>query len=504
MGASSLVGGGSASHADVTHERLCHAYHRHEERATEGKFIGERASERLDPRRGFVLRSAAPMSNSDPPTNASPGDVTTTIHARGEERLDAVVDLVHTLARQRPLTDLLDEVPRRVAAVFRSEVCSLYLREGDGLVMRGNVGFTTSALGEVRLGVGEGLVGMAVECMRPISADRAQNHERFRAFTMLGEERFPAFLTVPVPGPNGPSGALVVQRAAGAYTDRDVELLMALAGAVSPLLDRARIVANTTMRPPPPGTPSARRVTIPGRPLVGGRALGVLTAVNRPSGRASGDDAKGSSRDHAKALERAIMVCDATLDSYIRAASRRGLDASFLSLYKTMLDDGRLRERALELSKGKGLAYALAQVAREATRVARISEAQLLTERAMEMSEVCDVLRSLLLQEVTAIPRGGVWVAEAVTVFELLIASRAKPSGMVLSGSVAPGRARTLVELIAVPTVCEVTGIYNWASDGDVALVDGDHGLVRVNPSRRERDEARVERGDTQDEPQDG
>jgi phosphotransferase system enzyme I (PtsP) len=50
------------------------------------------------------------------------------------------------------------------------------------------------------------------------------------------------------------------------------------------------------------------------------------------------------------------------------------------------------------------------------------------------------------------------------------------------------------VELIGVPAVGEVAGIYNWASDGDIALVDGDHGLVRVNPPRRERDAARVER----------
>ena len=82
--------------------------------------------------------------------------VVPTIHARGAERLDAVVDLVHAMARPRPLTELLDEAPRRVASVFRSEVCSLYLREGDGLVMRGNVGFVARALGEVRLHVGEG------------------------------------------------------------------------------------------------------------------------------------------------------------------------------------------------------------------------------------------------------------------------------------------------------------------------------------------------------------
>ncbi len=170
-----------------------------------------------------------------------------------------------------------------------------------------------------------------------------------------------------------------------------------------------------------------------------------------------------------------------------------------VSLYKTMLDDGRLRERTLELSKGRGLAPALAQVAREATRAARLTEVPLLTERAMEMSEMCDVLRAVLLHEVGSIPRGAVWVAEAVTVFELLLASRAKPAGLVFSGAVSPGRARTLVELIGVPAVCDVSGIYNWASDGDVALVDGDHGLVRVNPSRRERDEARVERADTRE-----
>jgi phosphotransferase system enzyme I (PtsP) len=435
------------------------------------------------------------MMSSAPDASSSTLDVTPTIHARGVERLDAVVDLVHALARPRPLIEVLDEVPRRVAAVFASEVCSLYLREGDGLVMRGNVGFTTSALGEVRLRVGEGLVGVTVECMRPVTADTAHAHARFRSFSMLDEERFPAFLAVPVPGAHGPSGALVVQRSAGAYASHDVELLMALAGAIAPLVERARIVAGATVRPPSMTSTGTRRVTIPGRALVPGRGLGVLTAVQRPGARGAASDAKATTRDHAKALERAILACDATLDVHIRAAARRGVEATFLAQHKTILDDGRLRERTLEFARGRGLAHGLAQVAREATRTARLTDVPMLTERAMERSEVCDVLRALLTHEATsAIPRGAVWVGETVTVFELLLASRARPAALVLSGAIAPGRARTLVELIGVPAVCEVAGIYNWASDGDVALVDGDHGLVRVNPSRRERDEARVER----------
>ena len=181
---------------------------------------------------------------------------------------------------------------------------------------------------------------------------------------------------------------------------------------------------------------------------------------------------------------------------HIRAAARRGVDATFLSQHKTMLDDGRLRERTLEFARGRGLAHGLAQVAREATRTARLTDAPMLTERAMEMSELCDALRLLLAHEAAPpVPKGAVWVGETVTVFELLLAARTHPAALVLSGPVGPGRVRSIVESIGVPTVCEAAGIYNWASDGDVALVDGDHGLVRVNPSRRERDEARIERG---------
>ena len=425
-------------------------------------------------------------------------EVVPTIHGRGAARLDAVVELVRALARHSPLTELLDEVPRRVAAVLGSEVCSMYLREGDDLVMRGNVGFTTSALGEVRLHAGEGLVGTAVECMRPVSADMAPHDARFRAFSMLGEERFPAFLAVPVPGASGASGALVVQRSSGAYAPHDVELLMALAGAVAPLLERARIVDAGGPRTPSP-TAGTRRVTVPARPVVGGRALGVLGAVQRPSTRA-GTDAKATPKELAKALERVIAGCVATLDAQARSAAERGLDAGFLALARSILDDGRLRERTLELAKGRGLLPALAQVAREATRAARITHDATVTERAMEMSEICDALRAMLVPEAAgALRKGTLWVGETVTVFELLLAPQVQPAGLVLTAPLPAGRARTLVEMLGVPTVCEAAGILQWASDGDVALVDGDHGLVRVNPSRRERDEARLERGEGHD-----
>jgi phosphotransferase system enzyme I (PtsP) len=37
-----------------------------------------------------------------------------------------------------------------------------------------------------------------------------------------------------------------------------------------------------------------------------------------------------------------------------------------------------------------------------------------------------------------------------------------------------------------VPSVTGVEGLFRWASDGDVALVDADHGLFVINPSKSE------------------
>src|SRR6266550_916745 len=134
------------------------------------------------------------------------------IHGRGHQRLDDIMDFVSFAIRSIPLTTMLDEAPRRIARIVAADVASLYLLEGDELVMRGNVGFPERALGQVRLSVGEGITGTVIECARPISVAVAQQHLGYRHFPELGEEDFPVFAAVPVLGRMGPLGVLTVQR----------------------------------------------------------------------------------------------------------------------------------------------------------------------------------------------------------------------------------------------------------------------------------------------------
>jgi phosphotransferase system enzyme I (PtsP) len=42
------------------------------------------------------------------------------------------------------------------------------------------------------------------------------------------------------------------------------------------------------------------------------------------------------------------------------------------------------------------------------------------------------------------------------------------------------------LRLLGVPAVVDVQGLFRWASDGDIALLDGDHGIFVINPSKSE------------------
>jgi len=415
------------------------------------------------------------------------------IHTPGVKRLDLVLEFVAFVARPMPLSVLLDEAPKRIAAIVDADVASLYLLEGEGnqLVLRGNVGFPLGARGNVRLAVGEGLTGTAVATLRPVSVDRAPSHERFRLFPELHEERFPVFLAVPILGPQRALGALVVQRAGDRTFKRsDIELVVGLTAPISAGIRHAQLIAEDRERTL--GKPSrrtgggTRKVTLPGVPVVSGRALGAVAALRRPASLPQ----RTPTPDDAKLLHGAFDVVGKALGTLVTRAALldRSDEAAFLSAYLLMASDTRLRERTFELlSQGHSVAQALGLVAREAARVANgIVGDPFMQERARDIEDFCDALLMLASPDARAeLPSKAVLLGAQISVFDLLVSARAHPVGIVLTEPAGP-RTRVLLQLMNVPSIIDAVGAFRWASPGDVALLDADHGFVVINPSRAE------------------
>jgi len=417
---------------------------------------------------------------------------TSRVHAAGHKRLDRVLDFVAFSARPMPLVTLLDEAPRRIALILDASVCSLYLLEGEGheLVMRGNVGFPHRVIGQVRLSVGEGITGQAVEYVRPISAELATEHASYKHIEGLGEENFPAFLAVPIRGKTGPLGAVVVQRKGHAFSDADVELLTVLGALVAAGVRHAELIdASREKGPLRRAGGGTRRVTLPGRPLVAGRTLGAIAALRRPPNHPTSAPAgKGAVAD-LRLLHAAFDVAEKAIFALTTRAGEMsaGKDAAFLATYAEILGDQRFRERVEELAgDGMGLPGAFGQVAREVTRTAAtVTRDAFLEERARDIEDLCDALSMLAASDKRAeLPSKAVLIGDNLSVFDLLVSSRAQPVGVALTERSAGPRARTLLRLLDVPAIVDVNGLFRWASDGDLALLDADHGLLVLNPSK--------------------
>ncbi len=424
------------------------------------------------------------------------------IHARGEGRLDLVVDFVHFVAKPMPLSLLLDEAPRRIAAIVGADIASLYLLEGEGgdeLVLRGNVGFPQGARGTVRLAVGEGITGMAVECMRPISVVQASEHEAYRAFPELDEDRYPVFLAVPILGHQRALGALVVQRAGDrAFGPDDVDLIVALTAPIASGIRHAQILDDKTERQQARRTGGGtRKVTLPGVPVVPGSALGAIAALRRPAA----VPAKRSPGEDPRLLHTAFEVAGKALGALVIQAGMLDLseEASFLSTYLLMVSDTRMRGRAFELcARGASVAQALGTVAREAARAANgIVGDPFMQERARDIEDLCDALLMLASPDQRAeLPSKAVLLGDQLGVFDLLVSSRAQPVGIALTERSPSPRTRVLLQLMRVPSIIDVGGAFRWASPGDVALLDADHGFLVINPSRAEMANVRAARRD--------
>jgi phosphotransferase system enzyme I (PtsP) len=417
------------------------------------------------------------------------------VHGRGNKRLDAILDFAAFAARPMPLFTLLDEAPRRIAALLTADVCSLYVVEGNEteLVMRGNVGFPNAAIGQVRLRIGEGITGEALEYMRPLSTETAEQHPADRHFAELREERFPVFLAVPIRGKVGPLGALVVQRRETPFADGDIEVLTLMGALIAAGIRHAELADEARERRARRVTTGARKVTLTGRPALVGRALGTVAALRRPRARA-GDRSHAVSSDASADVSRLRGAFD-TAGKAIRGLRERahalGLDrdAEFLATYGEIVEETRFRQRATELAAGgAGVAQALSRVARDVTRTAvSVTRDPFMEERARDIEDLCDALTMLAdVDKASVLPSKAILLGDTLTVFDLLISARFQPAGVALSERATGTRMRALLKLMNVPSVTDVEGLFRWVSDGDIALLDGDHGLLVINPSKAE------------------
>ena len=159
------------------------------------------------------------------------------VHHRGAAGVDGILRLIELAGHDGPLEAMLTAMCVELAVIADTDIASVYVREDDRLVMRGNHGFGPGAIGTT-LNVGEGITGLVAECMRPVSAAHAAAEVAYKAVPGLGEERFPVFVGVPLIGAGSVIGVLVLQRRARVFAQDEVTLATALGAPITLAIER--------------------------------------------------------------------------------------------------------------------------------------------------------------------------------------------------------------------------------------------------------------------------
>ena len=260
---------------------------------------------------------------------------------------------------------------------------------------------------------------------------------------------------------------------------------MALSASIAAAVRHADLLDSVRERAPRRTGGGTRKVTLPGRPLVKGRALGALGRA-APAARSTeiGPGARGRGQ---KAADPPSTWPKRRCGCSRRGPAPKGLgkEASFLFTYLQIVADARLRGRAAELvAEGAGIAHALGQVAREATRAAsRMSRDPFMEERARDIEDLCDAVVMLASNDPrVTLPTKAVLMGDQLTVFDLLVSARAQPAALALTERAVGPRTSVLLQLLKVPALVDVAGLFRWATEGDIALLDADHGLLVINP----------------------
>lgn len=169
---------------------------------------------------------------TDSPESATP-------HAALLHKISGIV------SSSRTLDEMLKELVGLVADVTNSDACLLYLIDAasDEIVLRASQLPHSAELGNLLLGIGEGITGWVAEHRAVVSLpSNASRDSRFKFFPVLVEDTYEALLSVPLVASGEVIGVINVHhREPHAHSAEEIALLSFIGEQMGGAIVRARL-----------------------------------------------------------------------------------------------------------------------------------------------------------------------------------------------------------------------------------------------------------------------
>lgn len=386
----------------------------------------------------------------------------------------------------------LDVLVRSVREATGTEVCSVYLLDDrtERLVLMANEGFNAASIGVVSMRFDEGLVGFCASREEPINLQDAASHPRYLYFPETGEERYNAFLGVPIMHRRKVIGVLVIQqRENRRFDEGEVAFMVTLSAQLSGVVAHAKVMGQMEIVRGSRATPTQMFQGITG---AAGVTLGRAVVLYPPADLEQVPDRAVEDVDsELSLLQRALDAVRAD----VRALDDRMADSlmpeerALFDVYLRMLDDNALGgEIAERIEAGNWAQGALREVIDEHMQNFALMDDPYLRER---MSDVRDLGLRLLAQlqqqeseETREFPENSILVGEDISTAMLLEAPLDRVCGVVSATGAANSHMAIVARALGIPTVVGVSDLPITSLDDAEMIVDAYLGRVFLQPSR--------------------
>ncbi|HVB85882.1 MAG TPA: GAF and ANTAR domain-containing protein [Candidatus Dormibacteraeota bacterium] len=166
----------------------------------------------------------------------------------GEHRdIEVLHEIGERIAASDPLSTVLKLVVEFVSVVVKCDSCFIYVLDGAELTLRASQNPHDEVVDRLKIRMGQGITGWVAENRRPVAiGENASLDPRFQAFHELPEDRYEAFLSVPILCRDKLVGVINAQhREPREHTRREVHLISTIGFLVGPEIELARLEAES-------------------------------------------------------------------------------------------------------------------------------------------------------------------------------------------------------------------------------------------------------------------
>lgn len=409
--------------------------------------------------------------------------------------LKTLIDISRIITTSHDLKETLEHTVERVAESLHVDVCSIYIHdtESGDLELRATHGLAKEAVGQVRMPLSEGLIGYVLEQKRHVNVGDVSQHPRFKYFPGIDEERLSSFLGVPLIEFRHTLGVLVVQNQENRpFTHEEESLLITIASQISGLVSKALLVGRLqeeAEHPHPKDRPEGA-FQLEGVAVAPGLAMERVVFVRRGRVEEPVRDSLTTPGAERAALERATEESVQEILSLIEEVSSRvnEQEASIFHSHLLFLEDRSFVAKIHgHIEQGASAAWAVSHVVKEYLDAFSAINDPYLKERAADLEDVG--LRLLAHLGVDGAHRNPLEQTAGILVAEMLLPSdtaqidpqRIKAIVTTVGGHVS--HAAILARSLRIPAVSGIENPFGLLEEGEEVLVDGQAGIVFVNPS---------------------